>query len=128
MRTLCPARNGCFASSGKWQESLGTCVRGTSKKLQTSVRISLLLASSTLSTRMNGAITCDEFVNFMYTIECQDVRGRLQILFSMYDMDGTGGLNLAELIQLLLVSADGQPQRMLLQSFLAGAPAVFLGC
>lgn len=76
----------------------------------------------------NGAITCDEFVNFMYTIECQDVRGRLQILFSMYDMDGTGGLNLAELIQLLLVSADGQPQRTLLQSFLAGAPAVFLGC
>lgn len=52
----------------------------------------------------NGEITCDEYVNFMYTLECQDVEGRLKILFSMYDTDGTGGVTLDELIQLLLVS------------------------
>lgn len=63
----------------------------------------------------NGEITCDEYVNFMYTLECQDVEGRLKILFSMYDTDGTGGVTLDELIQLLLASVQESNSQMEVQ-------------
>lgn len=60
----------------------------------------------------NGKITCDEFVNFMYTLECQDVQGRLRILFNMYDTDGKGVVTLDELIQLLLASVQESNSQM----------------
>lgn len=54
----------------------------------------------------NGCITCDEFVNFMYTLECQDLHGRLRMLFNLYDLDGSGGLSHYELSQILMASVN----------------------
>ncbi|CAD7698281.1 unnamed protein product [Ostreobium quekettii] len=68
-----------------------------------------------IDTDGNSLVTCDEFVNFMYTLECQDMRGRLQILFNVYDMDGSGGLTLDELIELLLASVQESNSQMELE-------------
>ncbi|CAD7701971.1 unnamed protein product [Ostreobium quekettii] len=68
-----------------------------------------------IDTDGNGLLTCDEFVNFMYTLECQDLRGRLQILFNVYDMDGSGGLTIDELVELLLASVEESNSQMELQ-------------
>ena len=52
----------------------------------------------------NGCITCDEYVNFMYDLQCQNAVGRIRGLFNLYDIDGSGGLSYAELVELLTVS------------------------
>ncbi|GMH39537.1 hypothetical protein BSKO_07435 [Bryopsis sp. KO-2023] len=52
----------------------------------------------------SGSITCDEFVTFMFNLECQDLRGRLKMMFDLYDQDKTGGLGIDELTRILTES------------------------
>lgn len=52
----------------------------------------------------SGSITCDEFVTFMFNLECQDIRGRLKMMFDLYDQDKTGGLGIDELTRILTES------------------------
>lgn len=51
----------------------------------------------------NGTLTCEEFVNFFYTLQCNNFRGRIRVLFNLYDMDGSGSLSCYELECILLV-------------------------
>eukprot|EP00803_Ostreobium_quekettii_P008297 evm.model.scf_2567.2 EVM.evm.TU.scf_2567.2 scf_2567:4483-7071(-) len=61
---------------------------------------------------MNGCITCDEFVGFMYGLQCQDAQGRIRILFDLYDTEGIGGLRYAELVQILKASVQESNSQM----------------
>eukprot|EP00803_Ostreobium_quekettii_P010653 evm.model.scf_1493.2 EVM.evm.TU.scf_1493.2 scf_1493:10038-12559(-) len=65
-----------------------------------------------IDTDGNGMLTCDEFVNFMYALECQDLRGRLRIIFNVYDIDGSGGLTMNELVELLMASVEESNSQM----------------
>lgn len=51
----------------------------------------------------NGCITCEEYVNFLYNLECRDIRGRLKVLFDLYDIDESGSLGNYELQSILKV-------------------------
>lgn len=56
----------------------------------------------------NGALTCEEFVNFFYTLQCNDFRGRIKVLFDLYDIDQSGSLSSYELECILMVRASGR--------------------
>lgn len=51
----------------------------------------------------NEHITCDEYVSFMFNLECQDLKGRLKVMFEIFDVNNSGGLSLDQLSEILKV-------------------------
>lgn len=54
----------------------------------------------------SGGICCDEFLNAMYILRCEDAAARIQFIFNLFDLDNNGEISRHELSSVLCASVE----------------------